>query len=304
MTSVCIVIVSWNTRELLASCLDSVAAEVASVGSGEIEVIVVDNASLDASLDMVRRKYPWVRTIANSENLGFAVANNQAIEASQGEYVLLLNSDTVVHAGAVQALYEFMEHRPDAGVAGAKLLNEDESLQDSCRPMLTPWREFWRLVYLDRLWPRASYNMAGWDGAAPRQVEVMMGACMMLRRRALDEVGLLDTSYFMYTEEVDLCYRLASAGWKLWYVPLAKVTHYGQASSRQVENEMFVQLYRSKVQFYRKTGGEQLANRFKLILRAVYYPRLAFARLLTPFSGSASGQAARFSSLLGDLASM
>jgi GT2 family glycosyltransferase len=301
---VCIVIVNWNTRELLERCLMSVAGEVAAGAAGEIEVIVVDNASTDASADLVQREYPWVKLIANEHNLGFARANNQAIEVSRSDFVLLLNSDTVVRRGAIGTLTEFMERRVGVGAAGAKLLNTDGSLQHSCRPMLTPEREFWRLTYLDRLWPRASYAMASWDEKRPQEVEVMMGACMMLRREALDEVGLLDESYFMYTEEVDLCYRLAYAGWELWYVPLALVTHYGQASSRQVAQEMFVQLYRSKVEFYRKTGGERHAHKFKKMLRMAYVPRLAVTRLLAPFSRRFAQQASNYSKLLGELSGM
>ena len=139
--------------------------------------------------------------------------------------------------------------------------------------MLTPGREFWRLSFLDRLWPRATYRMSRWDQRRPRRVEVIKGACLLLRRAALDEVGLLDDRYFMYTEEVDICYRLARAGWTLWYVPAAMATHHGEASSRQVARAMYVQLYRSKVQFYRKVGGEREARRFKRLLRLAYEPR-------------------------------
>ncbi|MGD8586624.1 MAG: glycosyltransferase, partial [Chloroflexota bacterium] len=153
-------------------------------------------------------------------------------------------------------------------------------------------------------WPRASYKMSAWDTTTPRQVEVMMGACMMLRRQALDQVGVLDEQYFMYTEEVDLCYRLSAGQWEVWYVPSARVTHYGGASSRQAAQEMFVQLYRSKVQFYRKTGGERLARRFKWMLRLAYWPRLAGARMLAPVSQASAGQAARYSRLLHELAGM
>jgi hypothetical protein len=146
--------------------------------------------------------------------------------------------------------------------------------------------------------------MGSWEDEMPRPVEVMMGACMMLRRSALDQVGALDERYFMYTEEVDLCYRLMAGQWQLWYVPAARVTHYGGASSRQVAQEMFVQLYRSKVQFYRKIGGERLATRFKRMLRLAYWPRLAVARLLAPVSQVSAGQAARYTHLLRELASM
>ena len=137
---------------------------------------------------------------------------------------------------------------------GPRLLNGDGSLQPSCHPMLTPGREFWRLVFLDRLWHRATYPQAQWGLQQPHRVEVIKGACFLLRREAVDQVGLLDDQYFMYTEEMDLCYRLLQAGWELWWVPQAVVTHFGEASSRQVAQDMYVQLYRSKVQFHRKLG--------------------------------------------------
>jgi GT2 family glycosyltransferase len=297
-----IIIISWNTLGMTARCLRALEQERSGVG--DFQVIVVDNASTDGSAAMVKRDFPWVSLIRNRQNVGFARANNQAIGASQSELVLLLNSDTEVQAGAIGALVAFMRGHPQAGAAGAMLLNADGTLQESCRPMLTPGRELWRLSFLDRLWPRASYRMRAWDTETARPVEVMMGACMMLRRRALDQVGALDEQFFMYTEEVDLCHRLSAGRWQLWYVPAARVTHYGGASSRQVAQEMFVQLYRSKVQFYRKTGGEQLARRFKRMLRLAYWPRLVIARLLAPVSSTSAGQAARYASLLRELAGM
>lgn len=299
-----IIIVSWNTMAMTARCLRSIEQEPGDGAAGDYEVVVVDNASSDGSVAMVRRDFPWVRVIDNHENHGFARANNQAIEASERELVLLLNSDTEVQPGALGELVAFMDGHPQAAAAGAMMLNADGSLQESCRPMLTPGRELWRLSYLDHLWPRASYRMRSWDTETPRPVEVMMGACMMLRRSALDQIGALDERYFMYTEEVDLCYRLAARSWQLWYVPRARVTHFGALSSRQAAQEMFVQLYRSKVQFYRKTGGERLARRFKRMLRLAYWPRLAAARLLAPFWPAAAGQAALYSRLLHELATM
>jgi GT2 family glycosyltransferase len=130
------------------------------------------------------------------------------------------------------------------------------------------------LLFLDTVWPRASYRQRGWDVVTPRPVEVIKGACVLLRRSALDAVGPLDERYFMYTEEVDLCYRLAEAGWSLWYVPEAVVTHFGGASSQQMAERMYLELYRSKVQFYRKAGGAKRARLFKQYVAIAYLPRL------------------------------
>ena len=145
--------------------------------------------------------------------------------------------------------------------------------------MLTPEREFWRLVFLDRLWRRATYSMQDWDPAQPRRVEALKGACLALRREALDCVGLLDDSYFMYTEEVDLCHRLARGGWEVWWAPQAAVVHHGGASARQAPVEMYVQLYRSKTHFFRKFGGDAAAARYKRYLALAYGPRWAVAAL-------------------------
>ena len=266
--SLSIIIVNWNTREMLAQCLHSVVAQT------DAEIIVVDNASSDGSVEMVRQQFPTVRLLANRENVGFARANNQAIQQSTREFLLLLNSDTVVHERALERLVVFLSQRPAVGAVGARLLNGDGSLQSSCRPMLTPAREFWRLLFLEKLYPIANYDQHLWDTVTPRQVDTLKGACLLLRRTALDQVGLLDEQYFMYTEETDICYRLSQAGWQLWYLPTAVVTHFGEAASNQVADRMYLQLYRSKVQFYRKFGGRNRARLFKSLMMIAYLPRV------------------------------
>jgi N-acetylglucosaminyl-diphospho-decaprenol L-rhamnosyltransferase len=252
----------------------------------------------------VRERFSAVHLIENVENVGFAQANNQAIRLSRGSYVLLLNSDTEACPGALQTMVQFMERHPQAGGCGPRLLNADGSLQNSCHPMLTPEREFWRLIFFDRLWRRATYAQERWDWESPRAVEVIKGACFLLRRAALEKVGLLDERYFMYTEEMDLCYRLLQAGWQLWWVPQAVVKHYGEASSRQVAEAMYVQLYRSKVQFHRKFGGLRRANRFKRLIRVAYAPRLVVAALGAPFSPALAARAGTYRRLLAELAEM
>jgi GT2 family glycosyltransferase len=296
-----IIVVNWNTREMLAGCLASVYATANGL---EIEVIVVDNASTDGSRGMVRESYPQIHLIENLENVGFARANNQAARQSQGRYVLLLNSDTELYPGALEQMVEFMDEHPQAGGCGSRLLNADDSLQPSCYPMLTPGREFWRLLFLEQLWHRATYLQEHWDLDTPRQVEVIKGACLLLRQGALEQVGLLDEQYFIYTEEVDLCYRLAQAGWELWWVPQSTVKHYGEVSSNQVAEAMYIQLYRSKVQFYRKFGGVRRADYYKRLLRLAYTPRLIMALLGTPFSPSLAAQAHTYRRLLTELPAM
>ena len=307
-----IIIVNWNTCDLLAQCLESVGSVQRTADSAlptaycplSTEVIVVDNASADGSPGMVRERFSWVTLIENQDNVGFARANNQGIIASRGAYILLLNSDTVMHPGALETLLAFMDVHPQAGACGPRLLNGDGSLQHGCHPMLTPGREFWRLLFLDYLWPRATYRMQRWDLRQARPVAVIKGACLLLRRQALRQVGLLDERYFMYTEEVDICYRLAQAGWSLWYVPAAVVTHYGEASSRQAAQAMYVQLYRSKVQFYRKIGGERQARQFKRLLKLAYAPRRALVAAAAWFWPAWRPRAETYRQLLSELPQM
>lgn len=299
-----IIVVNWNTRDLLAQCLRSIQANVHTFKRATVQTFVVDNASTDGSVAMVRDCFPWVELIQNRKNRGFAAANNQAIRESQGRYLLLLNSDTELKPGALGGLLGFMEAHPDAGACGARLLNGDGSLQPSCHPMLTPWREFWRLAFLDRLKPLATYDMAAWDLRTPRQVEVIKGACLMLRREALNQVGLLDEGYFMYTEEMDLCYRLLRAGWELYWVPQAEVVHYGEGSTRQVAEDMFVQLYGSKVQFHRKFGGDGRAWLFKGLLFLAYAPRWLIATAGQALVDELRARSRTYQRLLAELSAM
>lgn len=244
-----VIIVNWNTRKLLQDCLQSIYDYTPC---HETEVVVVDNDSRDGSPDMVREEFPQVKLLCNSKNVGFAGANNRGIANSQGKYVLLLNSDTRVKPQALDCLVEFMEAHPETGAAGSMLLNPDETLQTSCYPFPTIRRELWRLFYLDVLHAYGVYRMQDWDTNHPREVEHVQGASLILRRAALDQVGVLDEDYFMYSEELDLCYRLKNTGWKLFWVPQSRVIHYGGQSTKQAAQHMFLELYRSKILFFRK----------------------------------------------------
>ncbi|MBI5568282.1 MAG: glycosyltransferase family 2 protein [Chloroflexi bacterium] len=308
-----IIIVNWNTRQFLAQCLQALQqtasatdpiAHTLTCGPYVVEVFVVDNASRDDSVSLVRDQFPWVRLIENDQNVGFAPANNQALREYTGRYALLLNSDTEVKSDALRILMDFMEQQPQAGGVGAHLLNGDGTLQPSCQPMLTPWREFWRLTFLDRVVRRSTYDMERWTDASPRRVEVIKGACLLLRSAALERIGLLDEQYFMYTEEVDLCYRLLQDGWTLHWLPTAHVIHFGEASSKQMAEKMYVQLYRSKAQFYRKFGGEARARQFIRLVRTAYWPRLIAASILRPFRPQIAAQQQIFRRLLNALATM
>lgn len=263
-----IIIVSWNTADILAQCLDSLFTHTPTA---PFEVWVVDNASSDDSAGMVRQRYPQVKLLTNSSNVGFAAANNQALRQCAGEYALLLNPDTIVQAGALQTLVQFLDDNPKAGACGARLLNSDGSLQHSCYPTPTLGRELLRMFHLDG---RTRYRMETWHTGRPRQVEALLGACIMARRHILHTIGLMDEGYFMYSEEIDLCHRIARAGWQLYWAPQAQIVHLGGQSTRQVKTEMFLRLYEGKLRYMRKHYGRVHTWLYKVILLLASLARL------------------------------
>lgn len=247
---VSIVIISWNTRELLLACLDALPA---AVGALRADVWVVDNNSADDSVAAVRARFPETQLIANDYNAGFAVANNQAIRASRGRYVLLLNSDTVADPGSIERLVRFADAQPRAGVCGAQLLNPDRSFQASFADFPSLRSELLSATGLGpRIYGRWYPNYGPSQSKLTRRVDYIQGACMLVRRAAVEQVGLMDEAYFMYSEEPDWCLRMRRAGWEIWYVPEARIVHYGGQSTRQVRHAMVKALYRSKVRFMRK----------------------------------------------------
>ena len=272
-----IIIVNWNTRDLLSDCLTSVNEPALDI---DLEVIVVDNASSDGSQKMVQNQFPEVNLISNSNNPGFAKANNQALRLCTGKYVLLLNPDAIVKPGAIEELVNFLDDFPEAGAAGARLLNPDGSLQRSTSPKPTVFREFWRLFHLDNLIYFAKYPMHHWNIDQIREVDILKGACLIIRREALDGVGLLDEEYFMYSEEVDLCTRLTQAGWHLYWVPSAEVVHFGGQSTQQVAEEMFLRLYEGKIMYFRKHQSKLAVIGYKFVLCVATLVRV----VLTPFA--------------------
>jgi len=272
-----IIIVSWNTCKLLEKCLGSI---LANPPTSPFENWVVDNASTDDSPRMVREKFPQVHLVENRENVGFAQANNQAIQRCTGKYILLLNPDTLVTSGALQALADFLDQHPEAGAAGARILNPDGSLQISSHPRPTLSRELWRLFHLDRLSPYAEYPLTKWETNQAQEVDALMGACLLLRSDVLGQVGFLDEDYFIYSEEVDLCYRIQRAGWRLFWVPQAEVVHFGGQSTQQAPTEMFLNLYHGKIKYFHKHNGWAAAQIYKLILMIAALSRLVLAPLI------------------------
>jgi N-acetylglucosaminyl-diphospho-decaprenol L-rhamnosyltransferase len=277
MPSIAIVIVSYNVRDMLRDCLRSLGAAAVRA---KLDVWVVDNASRDGSAEMVRAEFPSVHLIAAPRNGGYAYANNlalrQLLEARDGrpetgdedapspvsgllplDYVLLLNPDTVVPPGALDALADFMAAHPAVGVCGPKLLLADGSLDMACRRSFpTPEVAFYRMVGLSKLFPHSPrfgrYNMSFLDPDVQTEVDAVVGACMLVRAEVVREVGLLDEAYFMYGEDLDWAYRIKQYGWQVMYVPSVVVHHFKRASSRQRPFRSIRAFYDAMRVFHRK----------------------------------------------------
>ncbi|MCR4405868.1 MAG: glycosyltransferase family 2 protein [Anaerolineae bacterium] len=289
MTDLSILIVNWNTRDLLAQCLRSVYRTTSGL---DLEIIVVDNASTDGSVAMVKEQFPQVRIIANAENVGFVRANNQALTHCQGRYVLLLNSDTQVLPGSLSRAVQFMNEHPKAGMMGVRLLNPDGTFQASYTPFPTLWREFLILSGLGRWLVRPTFPSYGprAEGGAQRIEGYLEGAYLMARREAVDEIGGLDEHIFMYAEDVDWCFRFYRAGWEVWYLPDAPIIHYGGQSSKKRRGRMEAELYRSRVYFFRKHYGKFAAICLKVLIYAMTLPKIFIHGLLRSVTRGRKGR--------------
>jgi N-acetylglucosaminyl-diphospho-decaprenol L-rhamnosyltransferase len=282
MPEVSVIIINWNTRDLLAACLRSVYQTTRDLN---LEIIVVDNNSKDDSCEMVRREYPLVRLIENSENVGFTRANNQAARAAQGQYIFLLNSDAELQTDSLQKMLALMKNESKACIVGARLLNPDGSFQASHTPFPTLWREFLILTGLGRAFYRQWFPSRGPELAKGSQpVDYVEGAAMLIRRDVYLQHNGLDESYFMYAEEVDLCYRIHKAGWQVWYHPEACILHHGGGSSLNRRTQREGDLYRSRVRFFRKHYGNRAASLLKLQIYILTAVKLVIHKFLRLFN--------------------
>ncbi|MBE0540481.1 MAG: glycosyltransferase family 2 protein [Verrucomicrobia bacterium] len=279
-----VIIVNWNSREYLRKCVASIVAQTHGL---EYEIIVIDSASYDGSDQMLRDEYPQVRFIQSRENLGFARANNQAYAISRGEYLLFLNPDTEVVGPAINVLHSALKCLPDAGAVGGKLLNTDGTLQTSCVQafpsilnQLLNVEAFRRLTPRARLWGmRAVFESNG----KPSKVEMISGACLMMRRSVFERVGRFSPDYFMYAEDVDLCYKARQAGFTNYYLGDAVVVHHGGGSSQQARSNFSnIMMCDSVWRLFKKTRGRLygLAYRVAMLVSAVV--RLAVLVVLFP----------------------
>jgi GT2 family glycosyltransferase len=246
-----IIIVNWNTKDYLLNCMASL---VQSGKEFSQEIIVVDNGSLDGSITEVKKRFPYVHLIENDGNYGFSRAANQGLRKSSGKYVLLLNPDVQVKAGTLHRLVTFMEEHPKAGSAGPRLLNPDGTPQNSIANFPSLATELFNKSLLRRLFPSAFPGKER-GYLEPIAVDSVIGACMIVRRKALDEVGLLDEDYFLFLEETDWCYRMHRAGWKVYHVPHAAIIHFQGKSAEKELVLAKVEYYRSRYLFFKKHRG-------------------------------------------------
>ena len=254
MTDLSIIIVNYNTKQLTLNCLESVYQ---SITDYQYEVILLDNASRDDIVDVVRNTYPQVRLIANTVNLGFSKANNQGMHITDGRYVLLLNSDTVVETDTLDIMLRFMDEHPTVGASGCKVVLPDGSLDKACRRGFpTPSATFFYVSKLSKFFPKNprinAYHREDLDPNEAYPIDCLVGAFMMVRREAIDQVGVLDERFFMYFEDTDWCYRLQEAGWINYYYPKTTILHYKRASSRHKPFRIIYEFHRAMALFYNK----------------------------------------------------
>ncbi len=284
--AISVVIVSYNVRDLLENCLQSLYTALTGITH---EVYVVDNRSDDGTVEMVRQRFPQATLIANEENLGFARANNLALSRASGETLLLLNPDTLVQEDTIGTMLRFFRENEDVGMAGCKIIKPDGSLEAASRRSFpSPWVSFTKLSGLSTLFPRsplfARYNLTYLSEDESYEVDAISGSFMMLRREVYDTIGGLDESYFMYGEDLDWCFRTQRAGWKLYYVHSTKIIHYGGESTKRSSIDAHAEFYRAMQVFARNNLG---LSAFSLgVISIGIRIRLALARSRHLFTGS------------------
>ncbi len=283
-----VIIVNYNVRFFLEQCLQSVRRAAARLPEGSVEVIVVDNASVDQSVRMVREQFPEVQLIVNAENVGFAKANNQAIRLSRGRYVLLLNPDTVVREDTFEACVCFMDEHPEAGALGVRMIDGSGTfLPESKRGFPSPFVAFCKAFGLSRLFPHSRlfnrYHLGFLDEHQTHAVDVLAGAFMFIRRSVLDEIGLLDEDFFMYGEDIDLSYRIVQAGYRNYYFPGTTIIHYKGESTKKGSLNYVRTFYQAMLIFARKHFSGHKARLFVAMIYLAIYFRAALTLVVNFF---------------------
>ncbi|WP_192821649.1 glycosyltransferase [Rufibacter sp. LB8] len=291
MKDLSVIIVNYNVSYFLEQCLLSVRKAVPGLN---VEVFVVDNNSVDDSVEMVRRRFPEVILLANKDNLGFSKANNQAMRQAQGKYMLLLNPDTVVEEDTFLKCFQYMEANPKAGALGVKMMDgAGQYLPESKRGLPTPWVSFTKMFGLGKLFPNSKsfngYYMGHLPEHATNEVDILAGAYMFMRAEALQKVGLLDESFFMYGEDIDLSYRIQQGGYQVIYSPETRIIHYKGESTRKTSVNYVFMFYRAMILFAEKHFKGRQARIFSFLIKLAIYLRAAVAvvsrwgRQLFPF---------------------
>jgi GT2 family glycosyltransferase len=297
-----IIIINWNTQAMLRDCLNTVMAGLDGLTA---DVMVVDNVSSDGSADMVTAEFPSVHLIRNAKNMGFAAANNQALRIATGRHVMLLNSDTLVHGDVLPRTVAYLDTHPHVGVMGPRILNSDGTTQVSATAFPSLGMLRLQTLGLTRFARFDRYRMTNWDRRDEREVEVISGCAMLIRKSAMEQVGLLDDDFFFYGEETDWCRRFAAAGWAVVYAPVGEITHFGGGSVRSLNHRRDVMLTEGTIRLHRKHYGLKGGIACFALLaafnasRAVLWSGLSLVR-----RPAAADHARRFRAVLGDFGSV
>ena len=270
-----IIIVNWNTCDLIMDCLNSIKENLGAEPTLQVETFVIDNASSDDSVSAIKNQFSWVKLIENHQNVGFAKANNQGIKLSSGKFILLLNSDAYLQTNSLIFMIDALQKNNAIGAIGVKILNPDGTFQASYASFPTIASEVINLIGLAKyvIGPYApSPSPIKSEKASP--VNWVSGAAIMLQKNVIDDIGLLDEGYFLYSEETDLCWRMWKHGWQVWYLPDIHITHLGGASSKKSPVVNYSRLYLSKLRFFSKNYGNYYREFFRVILVIITIFRL------------------------------
>jgi len=275
---VSVIIVTWNSSKCIDECLARLGRD-----SSDVEVLVVDNNSQDGTQEIVSDRFPWVRLIRNSENLGYAKANNQGIDESSGEYVLFLNPDVILNDQALPKMIALAQTNPEVGALAPQLLYPDLTVQPSCRAFPTLRMMVWEFLGLSHLFPKsktfASWRMGYFDHTSIREVDQPMGSCLMVPRRVLTQVGIFDDHFPMFMNDVDLCYRIKKAGLPILFFPEASAIHRLGESTSKVKPKMIISSHRSIYRYFKKHHPSLMNEFLGSLLVVAAFVRVALLKL-------------------------
>ncbi len=279
-----IIIVNWHSKKYIEKCITSLLANTKDI---RFEIIVIDNASFDGTFDVLKRSFPKVQLLQSYKNVGFAMANNLAYYKSIGKYILFLNPDTEIINPAVNKMFEFLCHSDSAGAVGCQLLNKDNTIQTSCiQSFPTITNQLLSSKVLRKLFPKSSlWGMEPLCNLSKESkvVEALSGACIMVKRSLFEKIGLFSEDYFMYTEDIDLCYKIRQEGYKCFYIPHARVLHYGGGSTaNKVSNFSAITMRDSIWRFLKKTKGENYAKKYRSTMKISAIGRLEILLIILP----------------------